>query len=73
MREGDKMILDFEDGISIDISGPLRILSLHDGWYLVGEGLLMPADDLTHAEFLLREQTIFNELYDRKKKELEEV
>ena len=44
------MILDFEDGISIDTSGPLRILSLHDGWYLVGEGLLMPGGNVGLAE-----------------------
>jgi len=36
------MILRFSDGINIHTSGPLRNLHLHDGWYVVGEGILIP-------------------------------
>ena len=35
----------FSDGIKIDTSGPLRLLELHDGWYAVGEGKLIPVKD----------------------------
>lgn len=38
-------ILRFSDGIEIDTSGPLRLLELHDGWYVVGEGRLIPVKD----------------------------
>jgi hypothetical protein len=36
--------LSFSDGIEIDTSGELRLLELYDGWYVVGEGLLIPVD-----------------------------
>ena len=35
-------ILRFSDGIEIDTSGQLRLLELHDGWYVVGGGRLIP-------------------------------
>ena len=35
-------MLRFSDGITIDTSGPLRTLHLHDGWYVVGKGMLIP-------------------------------
>ena len=65
-------MLHFCDGVSIDTSGPLRLLHLHDGWYVVGGGLLMPANDLSHAEFLLREQLLFSRLRAKKQKELDD-
>lgn len=34
--------LKFSDGIEINTSGPLRLLELHDGWYVVGGGRLIP-------------------------------
>ena len=40
------MSLKFSDGIEIDTSGPLRPLKLYDGWYVVGEGSLIPMKDL---------------------------
>jgi len=35
------MKLKFTDGVEIDTSGPLRTLHLKDGWYVVGNGILM--------------------------------
>ena len=37
--------LKFSDGIEIDTSGELRLLELYDGWYVVGEGKLIPVKD----------------------------
>jgi hypothetical protein len=37
--------LRFSDGIEIDTSGELRLLELYDGWYVVGEGRLIPVED----------------------------
>ena len=36
------MLLKFSDGVTVDTSGPLRPLKLNDGWYVVGEGSLIP-------------------------------
>lgn len=38
-------ILRFDDGIEIDTSGELRLMELYDGWYIVGEGKLIPVKD----------------------------
>ena len=37
--------LKFSDGIEIDTSGELRLLELYDGWYVVGEGKLIPVEE----------------------------
>ena len=37
--------LRFSDGIEIDTAGELRLLELYDGWYVVGEGKLIPVKD----------------------------
>ena len=34
--------LKFSDGMIIHTYGPLRIIELSDGWYVVGEGKLIP-------------------------------
>ncbi|MGA2224115.1 MAG: hypothetical protein ABSH41_06720 [Syntrophobacteraceae bacterium] len=47
-------ILKFTDGVEIDTSGPLRKFHLHDGWYVVGEGLLLPVADEVEADEELR-------------------
>lgn len=44
-------MLRFNDGIDIDTSGPLRPLRLPDGWYVVGEGILMAADSEDDARW----------------------
>ncbi len=47
-KEG--VVLKFSDGIEVDVSGPLRKLHLHDGWYVAGEGCLYPVKDEEEAE-----------------------
>jgi hypothetical protein len=44
------MTLHFSDGVSIDTSGPLRILLLDDGVYVVGRGNLIPVSSQEEAE-----------------------
>ena len=46
-------ILRFSDGIEIDTSGPLCLFELHDGWYVVGEGRLIPVKDEEEGEDIL--------------------
>ncbi len=43
------MKLRFSDGVDVDTSGELRTLQLHDGWYVVGEGLLSPVGSYEEA------------------------
>jgi len=41
LKEEYMSILRFSDGINIDTSGPIRKMSLKDGWYVVGMGMLV--------------------------------
>jgi len=43
-------MLNFNDGISIDTSEKLRILKLYDGYYVVGEGMLLPMDSYEECQ-----------------------
>jgi len=47
-------MLRFNDGINIDTSGELRHLELHDGHYVVGQGLLVPTKSKQDSENLIK-------------------
>ena len=49
------MKLEFNDGVSFDTSGPMRPERRHDGWYAVGNGMLLPADSLQEAQSMCKE------------------
>ena len=49
------MTLHFSDGVSINTSGPLRILLLDDGFYVVGEGRLIPVDSEEEANKIIKD------------------
>ena len=40
----------FNDGVSIDTSGDLRVIKERDGYYVVGRGWLIPVSDLEEGE-----------------------
>lgn len=46
-------MLKFSDGVEIDTSGELRKLTLKDGMYVVGQGLLIPVKDEVEAETII--------------------
>ena len=46
-------MLRFNDGIEIDTSGPLRILRLRDGLYVVGTGWCIPVEDTKEAKAII--------------------
>ena len=48
-------MLRFNDGVNIDTSGPLRVLHLRDGYYVVGEGRCIPVTDLEEAMKVIAE------------------
>jgi hypothetical protein len=57
--------LKFDDGIEIDTSGELRLLELFDGWYVVGEGRLIPVNDEEEGKLFIlgvESKNIQNEL-----------
>lgn len=37
-------MLNFNDGVSVDTSGELRVIRLKDGWYVTGQGMLVAVD-----------------------------
>lgn len=47
-------MLEFSDGVKINTTGPLRIIHLADGWYVVGEGWCIPCADRIDAQDTLR-------------------
>ena len=47
--------LRFSDGVNIDTSGELRVLRLKDGYYVVGNGMLIPVEDRTEALKVIEE------------------
>jgi hypothetical protein len=48
-------ILRFTDGGVFDTSGPLRKEHRYDGWYVLGEGKLIPARDENEAEEIINQ------------------
>jgi hypothetical protein len=55
-------MLRFSDGINIDTSGELRLLTLHDGDYVVGEGMLIPVSDKEKGLRIIREHLLKKEI-----------
>jgi hypothetical protein len=47
--------LKFSDGVEIDTDGELRSLELKDGWYVTGQGLLIPVRDEAEAKTIIRD------------------
>jgi len=48
-------ILKFSDGESFDTSGPLRKEERYDGWYVLGQGLLIPVKDEQEADKVINQ------------------
>ena len=46
-------ILRFTDGEEFDTSGPIRKELRQDGWYVIGDGKLIPVRDEEEADQLL--------------------
>ena len=48
-------ILKFTDGEEFNTSGPLRKELRYDGWYVLGEGKLIPVRDEKEADKIIQE------------------
>ncbi len=49
-----KRTLRFTDGMEFNVGGQLRVEHRRDGWYVVGNGMLLPVDSATEGEELIR-------------------
>lgn len=47
--------LQFSDGMSFKTDGPLRVTRKSDGWYVVGQGMLIPVQDAKEGRELIQE------------------
>ena len=47
-------MLEFNDGIKIDTSGELRVLKLHDGYYVTGKGMLLPMNSYNECQDFIK-------------------
>lgn len=45
--------LKFNDGMEFDVSGQMRAELRSDGWYVVGENMLIPVKDLEEANNII--------------------
>ena len=48
--------LTFTDGESFDLSGPLRLEERYDGWYVLGNGRMIPVASQDVGRRLIDEQ-----------------
>jgi len=45
--------LTFTDGESFDLSGPLRLEERYDGWYVLGNGRMIPVSSQDAGNILI--------------------
>jgi hypothetical protein len=50
-----KRTLQFTDGMEFNVGGPLRVEHRRDGWYVVGNGLLIPVGSAEEGSEIIRE------------------
>ena len=50
-----RTMLRFNDGIDIDTEGPLRLMKLPDGYYVVGKGMCIPVNDVQEGIAMIKE------------------
>lgn len=51
------MDMQFTDGMRFDTSGPLRLTKRSDGWYVIGNGMLIPVQDPHEANRMIAAMT----------------
>jgi hypothetical protein len=57
--ESVKENLRFSDGMEFDTNGPLHPEKRSDGWYVVGEGMLIPVKSLEEATDIIKERNTY--------------
>lgn len=49
------MRMRFNDGMTFDTSGPLRVTRRRDGYYVTGQGMLIPVEDRQEGRDLIKQ------------------
>ena len=49
--------LEFSDGVKFNMQGPLRLERRRDGWYVVGQGMLIPVSDRVEGAEVIADMT----------------
>jgi len=49
-------ILKFSDGETFDLSGPLRVELRSDGYYVLGQGMMMAVDTLEQGQKIIADK-----------------
>ena len=49
-------MLRFSDGITMDTSGKLRLKEEYDGWYVIGEGMMIPVNSIEEGIKYIEQQ-----------------
>jgi len=55
--------LKFSDGMEFDLSGPLRVELRSDGYYVVGQNMLMAVDTLEQGEKVVADKKAGKKYY----------
>lgn len=51
------LTLTFTDGVQFDTDGPYRVEHRHDGYYVVGHGMLMAVESYQEGHDFIQEHT----------------
>jgi len=49
------MLIKFDDGVTMDLSGPLRVSCIRGDWFVIGKGMSLPCDSKEEAQETLEE------------------
>jgi hypothetical protein len=55
--------LKFSDGITFNLSGPLRVELRSDGYYVVGQGMMMAVDTLEQGQKVIADKNSGKKYY----------
>jgi hypothetical protein len=50
-----KNMLQFTDGTTINVDGPIRKIQLYDGLYVIGQGMCIPCENEKEVQELINE------------------
>ena len=55
--------LKFSDGMTFNLSGPLRVELRSDGYYVVGQGMMMAVDTLEQGQKVIADKNSAKKYY----------
>ena len=55
--------LKFSDGMTFDLSGPLRVELRSDGYYVLGQGMMMAVDTLEQGQKVIADKNSGKKYY----------